>query len=109
MQNNKYFDRKMMKYAPFDALTSQTSEIQQMKHSKYKSPRPILSEDQYEELNYKILDILSNNNIVDLEYYKDGYIYIIYNITVKLDINNRNIITSNNTKIKLEDIININY
>ena len=69
-----YHDRKMMKWIPFNALLEQSEYISDMLHGKTRIEKPVLSPDQYDELNYNLQLALSFHLAVIVHYFDDGEI-----------------------------------
>ena len=69
-----YVDRGIIKWAPFDALVGYSAMIREMKLRLGKRDKPILSDDQYDELNQKLVLALHQDLEISVAYFKDGYI-----------------------------------
>ena len=104
---NTYVDRGIIKWAPFDALVGYHSLIQELKYRLGKKDRPILSDDQYEEMNRKLQIAVYQNLEIEIEYYKDGYTRATLGTIKKIDWIQHLIILSTFEKIYAHDIINI--
>lgn len=101
-------------FSPFSALTGFEEEI--IKQSRYYDDKIELLDDQKEVLNEKILFLLNTINIekiVEIEYFeyyennKGNYIKI--NDIVKGVEKEKFLILSSNKRIRIKDIININF
>ena len=105
--------RGMVKWAPFATLPEQFEAVQQHIIDQNKIDRPILSDDQLNELNIQLHQALHANIPVDIEYYKNGWLEYI-----TLEIKNIDMLhmylevyplaNSNTIKLSLFDITNIN-
>nr|WP_239468659.1 YolD-like family protein [Staphylococcus sp. GDY8P152P] len=104
--------RGMVKWAPFATLPEQFESIQQYLIDQNKIDRPILSDDQLNELNSQLHQALHSDTFVHIEYYKDGWLE---NITVKIKnidmtqmfLEGYLLKTSNTIKLSLFDITKI--
>ncbi len=102
--------RKMVKWQPFASLPEQANYINQLVYDMNKIDRPILSEDQLDELNEKLFRYFENKEMVALEYYHDGYIYLVEGIIIKIEPLKQLIIVENNgkrEKFSIASIVNI--
>ncbi|WP_204171654.1 YolD-like family protein [Staphylococcus sp. GDY8P100P] len=66
--------RGMVKWAPFATLPEQFTRIQQYIIDQNKIDRPILSDDQLNNLNFQLHQSLHNNTPIHVEYYCDGWL-----------------------------------
>ncbi|HHU56573.1 MAG TPA: YolD-like family protein [Acholeplasmataceae bacterium] len=97
-------NKRKGKWQPFDALSGYKESLQQVENERKKIPKPILSEDMLEELNYKIQSVL-NCDIV-IKYYYRGYINSVEGRIKKIDTINRELYIDDK-KIKINNIIDI--
>ncbi len=79
------FDRGIIKWLPFDALTGYKNAIYKLKEKRNKVDKKELSEDQIEELNRKLEEILNNKKEVTMYYYFKGNIYYLVGVIEKVD------------------------
>ena len=105
--------RGMVKWAPFATLPEQFEAVQQHIIDQNKIDRPILSDDQLNELNIQLYQALHANIPVDIEYYKNGWLEYITLEIKNIDMLHMNLegyplATSNTIKLSLFDITNIN-
>lgn len=105
--------RGMVKWAPFTTLPEQFEAVQQHIIDQNKIDRPILSDDQLNELNIQLHQALHANIPVDIEYYKNGWLEYITLEIKNIDMLHMNLegyplATSNTIKLSLFDITNIN-
>jgi hypothetical protein len=103
--HNTYVDRGIIKWAPFDALVGYHEIIERMKHRNGKKERPVLSEDQYEQLNRRLKMALHYALEVEISYYKDGYINHTFGQIKKVDWHRRQLLLSTYEKISADDLI----
>ncbi|MDW8552020.1 YolD-like family protein [Staphylococcus nepalensis] len=66
--------RGMVKWAQFATLPEQFEAIQQHIVDQNKIDRPILSDDQLNELNSQLHYALHKNTLIHIEYYQDGWL-----------------------------------
>ncbi|QVK18084.1 YolD-like family protein [Mycoplasmatota bacterium] len=102
--------RGMVKWQPFASLPEQAEYINKLIYEMNKVPRPILSDDQLDELNERLYRYFENKEMVSLHYYHDGYIYLVEGIIDKIDIIKKTIIIDNNhkkDKFSIASIVNI--
>lgn len=64
------------KWNPFNAVASGTYMINDVLREKNKIHMPVLSEDQKNELQAKMLDAFNTQETIKVKYYKDGNIYV---------------------------------
>jgi len=67
---SNYIDRGLMKWMPFDALNGFTSMIQDLKKNLLLTPEKILTQDQYDLLNYNLNEALHTKKEIVLVYYQ---------------------------------------
>lgn len=79
------FDRGIIKWLPFDALTGYKNAIQKLKEKREKKDEPILSEDQIETLNNTLNNAVANKKNVRVYYFKQGLIYYLVGQIKKVD------------------------
>ncbi len=106
---HKYVDRGIIKWAPFDALVGYSSILNELRYRIGKKDKPILSDDQYEELNRKLNFAFHHKIDIEIEYFYDGYIKSSYGTIKKLDFIEKRIILSTYEKIESSSIINLNF
>ncbi|MEY8625975.1 YolD-like family protein [Staphylococcus equorum] len=66
--------RGMVKWAPFATLPEQFETIQQYLVDQNKIDRPILSDDQLNDLNLHLHQALHTDSYIHIEYYKAGWL-----------------------------------
>ena len=104
---NTYVDRGIIKWSPFDALVGYHSLIQELKYRLGKRDRPLLSDDQYEEMNRKLQIALYENLEIEIEYFKDGYLRSTCGKIKKMDWIQKVIILSTFEKISANDMTDL--
>ncbi len=85
--NNPYVyrDRKMMKWIPFNALMEQSEYISDLLHGRTRIEKPLLSPDQYDELNYNLEMAITFQSAVLIDYFENGEILQIDGIITRVD------------------------
>ncbi|NLN50201.1 MAG: YolD-like family protein [Acholeplasmataceae bacterium] len=79
------FDRGIIKWLPFDALSGYKAAIRRLKNKRLEINQPILSEDQIATLNYNLSEAIRLQKSVTLYYYLQGKIYLQTGYLEKLD------------------------
>lgn len=79
------FDRGIIKWLPFDALTGYKNAIRKLKEKRTLIEQPILSEDQLEILNRRLEETINNKKDVTLYYYFKGQVYYQTGKITKID------------------------
>lgn len=79
------FDRGIIKWLPFDALTGFKEAILKLKETKNKKDKPKLSIDQLEFLDENLKNAHLNNSFATIYYYEKGFIYYIVGQINKVD------------------------
>lgn len=98
-------DNTMKKWQPYKSLIEQEIELKKMRFNRDRIEKPILFDDKLEELNYKLQNY--NGEMITIQYFNDGYLY---NKTCKIkriDPIYRSILLDDNSKLSLEDIVDI--
>ena len=98
-------DRGMKKWAPYSSLIEQATCLEEMKYQRNKIPRPILTEDQKEKINY-VLQSYQKGQIVNIKFFNDGYLYYISSTIKRIDLENRKLILDHG-KLDFINIIDI--
>lgn len=108
MHSNIYHDRGIIKWAPFDALVGYHSMLKELKYRLGKQNKPVLSIDQYDELNQKLQLAFNQKLEVEIEFFNHGYMKYTYGNILKIDFINKVIILSNYEKILADNVFSIN-
>lgn len=104
-----YVDRGLIKWSAFDALVGYHSMLEEMRYRLGKKTRPILSDDDYDELNQKLMTALQEGKEMEIRYYHDGYIRFTFGTIRKVDYDKRQIVLSTAERFNAEDIMEINF
>ena len=98
-------NRGMKKWAPYKSLNEQADFIKKMYYDKHKIERPKISNEVAEEINNILANY--NNEILQITYYEDGYVYTIENSIYKIDIINKRIYLDRTSFIGFENLLNL--
>ena len=98
-------DRGMKKWAPFSSLIEQATCLEQMKYERNKIPKPILTTDQIEKIEY-VLQNYQRGQVIKIKFYNDGYLYEIETTIKKIDVENRCLVLEKG-KLRFDKIIDI--
>ncbi len=102
-------DRKMIKWLPFDSVVSSENVVRKIISDKEKITMPILSEDQYMEIECLIRKSFSLKENITITYLKNNKITKLFNYVKSIDNQNKRIILSNNQIVYYNQIIHINH
>ena len=69
-------DRGMMKWNAFNALLAHGSNVKKMMLERKKVEKPILSSDQIEDLNLKLMVAVEEEREIQVAFYNKGYILL---------------------------------
>lgn len=99
-------DRGIIKWQPFDSVTPSKKMVDKLLNEKLKIKKPVLSEEQLEDIQNKLFEAYNNEIKTTIEYYKNGYILkeigkikILYPNMSKIIINNKTIYFNQIVKI----------
>ena len=98
-------DRGMKKWAPFSSLIEQATCLEQMKYERNKIPKPILTTDQMEKIEY-VLQNYQKGQVIKIKFYNDGYLYEIETTIKKIDVENRCLVLEKG-KLRFDKIVDI--
>ncbi len=98
-------NRSNIKWQPFESVISTQSMLNNVLKEKNKIAMPILSEDQYNNLQNKIFTSYHNKDVVTIKYYKAGRLYKIKGSVTNIDQNNQKIIINNHFSLFFSQII----
>ena len=100
-------DRGMKKWAPYKSLVEQEKYLKKAHNDNEKIERPILSSDEMEEINGKLVNY-SNEEVI-ITYWRDNKINSVTTLIKKIDANNKKIILPDRKSIYFHELINIEY
>lgn len=79
------FDRGIIKWLPFDALTGYKEALNALKERRTKINKPVLSPDDLEVLDANLKEANINSIEVTIYYYEKGLIYYLVGKIIKID------------------------
>ena len=100
-------DRGMIKWAPFASVINGNEVLREIEEEKTRIEKPILSEEQIENLEFDLIESYNNSNVVEVTFYKQYHIYKIKGIITKLDTATKKVIINNNKILLFSNIIGI--
>ena len=100
-------DRGIIKWQPFDSIISSNKVINNILKEKQKINKPVLSEEQLENIQNALLEAYNNEILTNIEYYKNGTILKEKAIIKILDLLHNRIILNTNKVIYFNQIIKI--
>ena len=101
-------NRNEIKWNPFNSLINGNKIIEELNDIKTKCEKPILSEDQLNEINKLLIDSFTTKSKINIQYYENGNFYNLEGIINYFN-NFNNYIIISNKKIYLNQIINIKF
>lgn len=102
--------RGIVKWAPFATIPEQHERLNQFKQDQNKIEKPILSDDQLNELNDTLIFKMFREPNIEVSYFDDGYIQTIEGYIHKVDVHTQLLYLYEETglsKINLKDIVEI--
>ena len=103
------FDRGIIKWQPFESLTSSKQIMQSLIHEKSKIMKPILSEEEISEIEQNIVDAYYSGENITIFYYKNGFIHNIKGKIIKIDHIYKMIYLNNNLNLFFKQIIKVKF
>jgi len=104
---NAYRDRGIVKWVAFDALSGFNPMLREMKHRLNKAKKPILSEDDFYNMNLVLGEAIFEEKEIAITYFEAGYSKITFGYVKKIDYNTKIITLSTSEKINAFDILGI--
>lgn len=101
------FDRGIIKWQPFESLTSSKQIINSLLKEKSKITKPIISEEETTIIEENILEAFYSNINITIFFYKDGFIKKITSKIIKIDQVYKLIYLNNNLKLFFNQIIKV--
>ena len=98
--------RGMKKWAPYASLIEQKGTVMQMKKNRQAIPKPILSQEQANELNEALLNI--KQGPITLSYYRAGQTITITGGTTRINYDEKYLILNEHT-IKFHEIVKLKH
>lgn len=100
-------DRKMMKYKPFNSVVNVNSLVNDVEKTRNKINKPILSEDDYIEIEYNLIYSFNEGIGIIIQFYKDGYLNEVKDKVISFDRNKKRVILKSNTPIYFNQIVKV--
>ena len=100
-------NRGMIKWAPFNAVQSGNSMVNDVLKKKNKVTMPVLSDDQIEVLEQKLINSYNNGNIITILYFKEGKYYKKQGIIGKINKNTAKSVLNDGVSVFFSQIIEI--
>ena len=112
-KGQKISDRGMRKWRPFASMPEQYIGLKQVFDDLNKVDKPLLSEEQQEEINEVLGEALNSRRTVQLTHYKDGHCDTEPGEIVAVDVNSKTFIFIDlfgfRNKMKLDNIVAIKF
>ncbi|PNZ60956.1 hypothetical protein CD110_04080 [Staphylococcus casei] len=102
--------RGIVKWAPFSTIPEQHERLKEYMQDQNKIDKPILSDDQLNELNDTLIFKMYNDPAIEVRYFVKGYIQTIEGYIHKVDVHTQLLYLYEGTglsKINLKDIVEI--
>ncbi|MCF7926023.1 MAG: YolD-like family protein [Candidatus Izimaplasma sp.] len=107
MQNEYvYHDRKMMKWMPFNALLEHGEYLQDLLQKKHQQQKPVILEDHYQELNYKLEEAYLTQTPIKLTLFSDQQYQTVQGTISQIDVSNK-LLFLNNQQVVAQQIVDI--
>ena len=100
-------DRGIIKWLPFDSLVNSKSVVESILYEKRKVKKPILSLEQMEEIEKKLIEAFYEQEKITLQIYKNGYIKSITSTIASMDGTYKKITLATNDTILFSQIVSI--
>lgn len=100
-------DRGMIKWVPFDSVTSSKQVVQAILKKKEYVAKPCLSEEQMEEMERRLQEAFHNQVIVHVSYYYRGKILCKDSLILSIQKNEKGIIFQDHTILYFDQILKV--
>ena len=100
-------NRSQAKWAPFNAVAPGDEMVQEVLKRKNVVKMPILSDDQINEIENKVINSYNNQTKVRIKYFRGGRYYLREGIVVNIDILGRKIALNDEYNLFFSQIIEI--
>lgn len=100
------FDRGLIKWLPFDALTGFKEAIVKLKNNRKKISKPVLSQDQYDEFNRILLEKMRLDIECSIYFFDKGEIKAVSGKITKAD-DTYKLIYINNIRINAIEVLEV--
>lgn len=103
-------DRGMIKWQPFDSLTSSKKMVQHILHEKEKIPKPVLSEEQLREIQEKLWEGYHNQLNLRITYFFQGKYQVKQNVLIlEIQVNQKRILFEDSSFLYFDQIIHVAF
>jgi len=103
----KYVDRGIVKWGTFDALVGYRPLLDEIKYQRGKKDKPLISEDECEEMNRKLIQAMEKNEEIGIKYYHEGYIRSTFGKVEKAEQEFHRMVISTGEIIEFSNILSI--
>lgn len=100
-------DRGIIKWQPFESLTPSKKMVDTILYEKNKVKKPILSLEQQQEIEQKLVEAFYEQIEITFKIYKNGYIKKVTSSILEMDYTYKKITLKNKDKILFQQIIEI--
>ncbi len=100
-------NRNAIKYRPFAAVEGYFEKLEEVTNKHYLVEKPIAGEDDIERINRILVEAIHTKKEVKITLFNAGTILDKYAVIESFNNNNKTLLLSDNTKIKIDDIINV--
>lgn len=100
-------DRGMIKWAPFASVLSGSQVLREIEEEKSRIVKPILSPEQTEELEQKIIECFNNSTLVEVLFYQQYHIHKITGVITKINVSAKNITINGHKTLFFTNIMRI--
>lgn len=100
-------NRGMLKWQPFSAVVPSTRMINEVLNEKNKIKMPVLSDDQKQDIQEKIIEAYNNQDTINIKYYRDGRFYLREGKVTNINGNKHKIAINTNFWIFFSQIVEI--
>ncbi len=98
-------DRGMIKWAPFNSVINSKYLVYDIEREKSKVVKPVLSEEQLEEIENNVLESFINQTPLLFKIYQAGFIKELKGTVIKIDTTKRKVVLDNYKYLYFREII----
>lgn len=102
------FDRGIIKWQPFESIEPTNKIMQSLILEKSKITKPCLSEEEMQIIEDKIIDAYYSSEIINISYFKNGYIEKVKGKIIKIDHIYKMVYLTDNLRLFFKQIVAIN-
>lgn len=100
-------DRGMIKWAPFASVINGPILLKELKEEKSKIKKPVLSEEQIEDMETTIIETYTSKDLVEIIFYQEEHFHKITGFITKIEATSKKIIINNTKSLFFSNIIRI--